>query len=69
MMSQYRGSSSAAKQVRPDLLSYTPPDTPIFPDVSANYWSYKFVEYLAAEDIVRGYDDGSYRPEEVVTRD
>jgi PKD repeat protein len=54
---------------RPDLLSYTPPDTPTFPDVPADYWSYKFVEYLAAEDVVRGYPDGSYRPEEVVTRD
>ena len=56
---------------RPDLpnCNCTPPDMPTFHDVPADYWSYKLVEHLAAEDIVLGYPDGSYRPEEVVTRD
>jgi PKD repeat protein len=51
------------------LLGYEPPGQPTFPDVPAHDWSYKYVEYLVAEDIVRGYPNGFYRPEEVVTRD
>jgi PKD repeat protein len=46
--------------------------SPSFTDVNADNewaWCYKHVEYCAAEGVVQGYWDGSYRPEAVVTRD
>ncbi len=52
-----------------DLESYTPPSTPTFPDVPADFWAYKYVEYIVGRGVVNGYDDGTYRPDVVVTRD
>jgi hypothetical protein len=49
-----------------------PPSSPAFSDVTAdNEWSWcrPHVEYLAAHEIVRGYSDGTYHPEQAVTRD
>jgi PKD repeat protein len=49
-----------------------PPTEPTFSDVTADNewgWCYRHVEYCAAEGVVQGYWDGSYRPEAVVTRD
>lgn len=54
------------------LASYAPPDSPTFPDVTPESgwsWCYKHVEYLAARDIMKGYQDGLYHPENVCTRD
>ncbi len=51
------------------LLSYTPPTTPTFPDVPDTFWAYKHIEYLAGQDIVKGYEDNKYHPENPVTRD
>ena len=53
---------------RPDLPSYTPPETASFPDVPTTSWAYKYIEYCKAQDIVQGYADG-YHPEIAVTRD
>ena len=44
-----------------------PPAT--FPDVPDTFWAYKQVEYCAGQGVVKGYDDGNYHPEIVVTRD
>lgn len=44
------------------------PSEPTFPDVPADHWAFRHIEYAAANDIVRGYDDGSYRPEYAVDR-
>jgi hypothetical protein len=49
-----------------------PAGDPTFSDVAAEgdwSWCYRHVEYLAAEGIVQGYWDGTYRPDEAVTRD
>ncbi len=56
---------------RPDLPSYTPPSTPTFPDVPTDHWAYKYIEYIAQPSVAvtQGYDDGTYRPDVVVTRD
>ncbi len=56
---------------RPDLPGYSPPETPTFPDVPADHWAYKYIEYIAQPSVAvsQGYDDGTYRPEVVVTRD
>lgn len=40
-----------------------------FPDVSKDYWASPFIENLAAKGIVRGYPDGSFRPQQSVDRD
>ncbi len=52
-----------------DLEFYTPPETPTFPDVPADFWAYNYIEYIAGRGVVSGYDDGTYRPDLVVTRD
>jgi PKD repeat protein len=48
------------------------PETPTFSDVTADNdwaWCYPHVEYCAAEGIVQGYADNTYRPANAVTRD
>jgi len=50
------------------MAGYTPPTTPTFPDVATDYWSYKYIEYAAEQNIVGGYPDGFYRPDEPVNR-
>jgi hypothetical protein len=52
-----------------DDSSLPRPLIPTFPDVPTQYWSYPHVEYCFAEGVVRGYDDGLYHPEIVVSRD
>lgn len=40
-----------------------------FPDVSQNYWARPFIESLSARNIIAGYPDGTFRPEQTVKRD
>jgi len=44
-----------------------PPAT--FPDVPSDFWAYRQVEYCVSQGVVKGYDDGTYRPADRVTRD
>jgi hypothetical protein len=44
------------------------PDDPTFPDVDRGHWAYPYVEYAHQRDIVRGYSDGTYRPERLLDR-
>lgn len=39
-----------------------------FYDVQSNHWAKGFIEALAARDIIKGFPDGSFRPNEPVTR-
>ncbi|MEO1403634.1 MAG: S-layer homology domain-containing protein [Cyanobacteria bacterium J06635_1] len=39
-----------------------------FSDVSTSYWAQPFIQRLAAEDIIAGFPDGSFRPDQPVTR-
>ncbi|MBW4495546.1 MAG: S-layer homology domain-containing protein [Oscillatoria princeps RMCB-10] len=39
----------------------------IFPDVTG-HWAQSFIQALAARDIIRGFPDGTFRPDEPVTR-
>jgi hypothetical protein len=39
-----------------------------FSDVSSNYWSASFIQALATRDIIAGFPDGTFRPDEPVTR-
>jgi hypothetical protein len=39
-----------------------------FTDVSSSYWASNFITELAAREIIEGFPDGSFRPNEPVTR-
>lgn len=39
-----------------------------FSDVSSTYWAKPFIESLAARDVIKGFPDGTFRPNEPVTR-
>lgn len=39
-----------------------------FTDVSSNHWASQFIVSLAQRDIIAGFPDGSFRPDEPVTR-
>ena len=53
------------------LIGYTPPSTPTFLDVPTDQWAYLYIEYIAQPSVgvARGYDDGTYRPLAICTRD
>jgi hypothetical protein len=52
-----------------DALVPTGPAVPSFGDVPADHWAFRYIEYAHAQDVVLAYEDGSYRPTVVVTRD
>ncbi|MBD2770771.1 S-layer homology domain-containing protein [Iningainema tapete] len=39
-----------------------------FSDVQSNYWASQFIQALAQRDVIAGFPDGTFRPEEPVTR-
>ncbi|MEA5451272.1 S-layer homology domain-containing protein [Leptolyngbya sp. CCNP1308] len=39
-----------------------------FDDVGTNYWARPFIENLAEEEIIAGFPDGTFRPDQPVTR-
>ena len=39
-----------------------------FNDVSSNYWASSFISELSRRDIIAGFPDGSFRPDQNVTR-
>jgi sugar lactone lactonase YvrE len=41
---------------------------PTFPDVDAEHWAYRYVEYCVGASIVEGFPDGGYHPGEAVNR-
>jgi hypothetical protein len=40
-----------------------------FPDVTPDYWASPFIRVLAEQNIIQGYLDGTFRPEQPVDRD
>lgn len=55
--------SSAQAQVSPQSSSQ-----PQFSDVSSQYWAADFIRELNQRNVIRGFPDGSFRPNEPVTR-
>ena len=51
-----------------DTYAQSSPTT-TFSDVQPNYWAQPFIRGLAARNIVTGYPDGTFRPEQPVDRD
>ncbi|MFQ4144409.1 S-layer homology domain-containing protein [Chlorogloeopsis sp. ULAP02] len=41
----------------------------VFPDVEPNYWAQPFIRGLALRNVITGYPDGTYRPEQTIERD
>jgi len=52
----------------PDLANFVPPARPTFSDVPHSFWAYKYIEYIASRGIASGYENGTYRPGNVVDR-
>jgi len=50
------------------LADYTPPAESPFSDVAVDFWAYKYIGYCYDHDLVGGYPDGTYHPDEVLTR-
>lgn len=46
----------------------TDPVTPSFSDVAKGGWAYKYIETAKAHGVLTGYDDGSFRPGQKITR-
>lgn len=44
------------------------PDSPSFSDVPPTHWAYQYIEGCRAMNLVDGYLDGSFRPENTITR-
>ncbi len=44
------------------------PATATFSDVPIDYWAFKYVEYAVAQNVVKGYSDGTYKPTDQVNR-
>ncbi len=50
------------------LVSLAPVAAQTFSDVSANYWARPFIQRLAREDVITGFPDGTFKPDQPVTR-
>lgn len=37
-----------------------------YKDVTANHWAYKFIEEMSNQNVIKGYVDGTYKPEKEV---
>lgn len=48
-------------------LNVYDPGTQKFSDVSTYHWAYKYIQALANEGLVSGYEDGSFRPDQAIT--
>lgn len=44
------------------------PATPTFSDVPSDHWAYGYVEAAASRGVIGGYTDGTFRPNNQVTR-
>jgi uncharacterized surface protein with fasciclin (FAS1) repeats len=73
-------SAQETQETTPDEVSpptspeTTPSPTPMpeasvnFSDVSADYWAQPFIQALAARNIISGFPDGTFKPEDTVDR-
>lgn len=62
--------SGGDASVRGDLQSTASPSSENnFFDVNSSHWAYSFITQLNKEKILSGYPDGTFRPENLVTRE
>jgi len=67
-MAAFVARGAALRAGDPGLSSYQPPEEASFVDVGADFWGYRYIEYLAEAGVVSGYEGGEYRPNEIVNR-
>jgi S-layer homology domain len=60
--------SITAGTVAPFITSAPSYAQTTFSDVTSNYWASQFIQELSQRGVVAGFPDGSFRPEEAVTR-
>ncbi|MCY7332225.1 MAG: DUF1565 domain-containing protein [Pseudanabaena sp. CAN_BIN31] len=63
-----QGSIELVQPTSPIALPVTPSVQVSFKDVPSNYWAQTFIQELASKDIIKGFPDGSFRPNDPVTR-
>ncbi|MEP0919579.1 S-layer homology domain-containing protein [Leptolyngbya sp. DQ-M1] len=68
MASAEQSSSSTASMSQSSTTTATSATMMSFTDVSTSYWASSFISELAKLTIVEGFPDGSFRPEEVMTK-
>ncbi|GJD16432.1 beta-Ig-H3/fasciclin [Rivularia sp. IAM M-261] len=65
------GGNASDLRIASQKISQTPAPTQgtvNFPDVSQDYWARPFIQALAERNIIVGFPDGTYKPEQPVTR-
>lgn len=40
-----------------------------FQDVSSHFWAYEEISYLSGKGVIKGYEDGTFRPNQTVTKE
>ncbi|MCJ7750708.1 MAG: S-layer homology domain-containing protein, partial [Armatimonadetes bacterium] len=77
-MAVYVARAMVAPSGEAALEDYVPANPRDFPDVPSTgygdddtdpFWAYKHIEFCVENEVVFGYEDGSYHPGDVVTRD
>ncbi len=63
------GGSSLSGAPSAPATTPAPSKTPSFSDVSSGHWAYSYVTELAKKNIIGGYDDGTFKPNNNVTRE
>lgn len=58
----------SAGAIAPLVISAPASAQTSFSDVSSSYWAASFIQELATRDVIKGFPDGSFRPNEAVTR-
>ena len=67
-ISHSSGFATAQAQTQSPPPQLNPSQVLSFQDVPTNYWAYDYIEGLAKLKIISGFGDGSFRPDEPVTR-
>lgn len=55
-------------ETAPAPTAPAPATTLSFTDVSPDYWAYSFIEQLSSRNVIAGFPDGTFRPEQPVNR-
>jgi hypothetical protein len=68
-MAVYVARALVAPSGEAGLADCVPADARNFPGVPDTFWAYLHIEYCVESGVVKGYGDGRYHPEYVLTRD
>jgi hypothetical protein len=52
----------------PPIITQPPPSTLRFSDIPASHWAYESIMLLVGKGVISGYEDGTFRPNGLVTR-